>query len=253
VLVCQPPSGCHPTGEICREDVDCCGSATRPDGDSAGIECSKGADAAVGRCNAGNACTPAGGICRLQEIECSANANCCSGNVLQNATCKQDNLGIPRCLAAEVDCTDPDSYSGKACATSADCCNLPCVPNPDGDPAFVCGKGCVNADGACTTSADCCSGLPCNVMPGSSSGVCGDVPGSGTGGTGGTSGEAGAAGAESGGTSGNGGTGGSGGSGGTGGTGGTGSCALYGQGCDTTADCCNGVPCTRGYCIVDVR
>jgi hypothetical protein len=27
-------------------------------------------------------------------------------------------------------------------------------------------------------------------------------------------------------------------------------CALYGQTCSVTADCCNGVPCTAGKCII---
>jgi hypothetical protein len=240
VLICQPPSGCHPTGELCRENGDCCGSEGLPDGDVSGVACSREGDNELGRCDAGNSCTPAGGICRLQTIECSANANCCSGNVLQENTCKQDNLGIPRCLAVEVDCETPAAYVGSACASSADCCNLPCVPNPAGDPPFVCGESCVNVDGACTTSADCCSGSRCIVSPGSTSGSCGsDVP------------------PGSGGTGGGGGSGGTDGGGGVpegGGTGGTGTlCAEYGQGCSEASDCCNGVPCSNGFCLVEVR
>jgi hypothetical protein len=30
-------------------------------------------------------------------------------------------------------------------------------------------------------------------------------------------------------------------------------CALYGQICTTTADCCNGVPCTGGRCEVPIQ
>src|SRR5262249_3161274 len=139
VLICQPPSGCHPTGEICAKDTDCCGAKGLPNGDTANIHCSKAPGANLGRCDNGTACTPAGGICRLQTVECNANANCCAGNVLQKNTCKQDNLGIPRCLAAELNCADPSTYTGKACSSSADCCNLPCVPNPAGTPPFICG------------------------------------------------------------------------------------------------------------------
>jgi hypothetical protein len=240
VLICQPPSGCHPTGENCREDLDCCGAEGRPDGDTAAITCMKEGDNPVGRCNNGNSCTPAGGICRLQEIECNANANCCAGNVLQLNTCKQDNLGIPRCLAAEIDCTDPQNYVGQACASSADCCNLPCVPNPDGDPPFVCGgDSCVAAGGACTTTADCCRGLPCTILPGATSGICGGVitdggvPDSGVGGSTGTGGTSSTGGMP------------------TGGTGGT--CSSYGQACEMTSDCCNGVPCTNGFCRDEPR
>jgi len=176
VLICQPPSGCHPTGELCQSDLDCCGSETRPDGDTSQIVCNKEGSNPIGRCDNGNSCTPAGGICRLQAVECSANANCCAGNVLQNNTCVQDNLGIPRCLAAEIDCTDPANYVGEACASSADCCNLPCVPNPQGDPPFVCAGECVDSGGTCTNNADCCSGIPCLLSPGSTMGTCAAGP-----------------------------------------------------------------------------
>ena len=69
----------------------------------------------------------------------------------------QDNLGIPRCLTAEIDCTI--SHTGDPCATSADCCGLPCTPDSTG--TLVCNGTCIGQEGACTTSADCCSGLPC--------------------------------------------------------------------------------------------
>jgi hypothetical protein len=170
ITVCQPPSGCAPTGEICREDHDCCGSANQPDGGTSMITCSKLPGQTVGRCDNGNSCTPAGGICRLQSNECSQNANCCAGNVLQFNTCAEDNLGIPRCLTAEIDCTDPSQYEGETCATSADCCGLPCTPMGSGEfPPLVCGgMSCVPSGGVCTTTADCCSTLPCE------NGVCGE-------------------------------------------------------------------------------
>lgn len=231
VLICQPPSGCNPTGELCREDSDCCGSEGLPDGEVSQIKCSKEPGAELGRCNAGNSCTPAGGICRLQDLSCNANANCCSGNVLQEDTCKQDNLGIPRCLSAEVDCSDPTSYAGKECATSADCCNLPCVPNPEGTPQLICGAACVDDGETCTTTADCCKGFSCRLKPGSTSGTCGaEEPPPPT----------------------DDGTGGSGNSDGSGG-GATEICSEYGQSCTETADCCNGVPCTGGSCLQPIR
>lgn len=176
ILICQPPSGCRPTGEICQTDHDCCGSAEQPDGDSAMIICEKEGDNPFGRCTQGNACTPAGGICRMQDYECNANANCCAGNVLQFDTCAQDNLGIPRCLAAEVDCTDPSQYEGQPCATSADCCGLPCTPSSNDELApLVCGgDACQPTGGTCTTSADCCSTQPCVFPPDASVGTCGE-------------------------------------------------------------------------------
>jgi hypothetical protein len=178
VLVCQPPSGCRPTGEVCGDDADCCGSAANPDGEISDVRCSKVDGNSLGRCDAGNACTPAGGICRLQDQSCNENANCCAGNVLQFDTCKLDNLGIPRCLAAEIDCTDPSEYEGMNCATSADCCGLPCTPSGSGEfPPLICGgEQCVSSGGVCTTTADCCAGLPCVIEAGSSQGTCGDTP-----------------------------------------------------------------------------
>jgi hypothetical protein len=182
ILICQPPSGCRPTGEVCATDLDCCGAVGNPDGDTANVTCSKEGDNPLGRCTQGNACTPAGGICRLQSDSCAANANCCAGNVMQYNTCALDNLGIPRCLAAELDCStaDPADYIGLPCATSADCCDLlPCVSNNDPEfPQFVCGETtCIPEGGSCTTSADCCAPLPCIVPAGSTQGICGEDPG----------------------------------------------------------------------------
>jgi hypothetical protein len=172
VLICQPPSGCRPTGELCYTDSDCCGGPGQPDNNLSNVMCSKEPGYAVGRCDNGNSCSPAGAICRLQSVECNANANCCAGNVLQFDTCHQDSLGIPRCgVGVGVDCTDPASHAGQTCASSADCCGLPCVGNPE--TGFVCGSTCVAQGGACTTTADCCSGLPCTIPEGSTTGVCG--------------------------------------------------------------------------------
>ncbi|HEY3235735.1 MAG TPA: hypothetical protein VGJ84_13545, partial [Polyangiaceae bacterium] len=220
VLVCQPPSGCHPTGELCRSDVDCCGSATLPDGTSADTSCSKAPGAELGLCDQGHKCSPAGSICRLQTNSCNATDVCCSGNVQQYNTCKQDNLGIPRCtIQPNLDCTDPSAYVGKACASSADCCKLPCVPNPGGTPPYICGSACVPEGGTCTTTADCCAPLLCEIQPGSTNGTCkkplppppmdaGPPPPP--------------------------------------------PCAAYGQACMVDSDCCNGVPCMGNVCQIVV-
>jgi hypothetical protein len=79
----------------------------------------------------------------------------------------------------------------------------------------------------------------CTFAPGSTRGTCGDT---GTGGTG-SGGTSGMGGTSSGGSA----TGGS----STGGTGGT--CSAYGQACEMTSDCCNGVPCTNGFCLDEPR
>ena len=63
---------------------------------------------------------------------------------------------------------------------------------------------CVPPAGTCTATGDCCTGLVCNVAPGAGSGTCGAPPSSGDAGV----------------------------------------CALYGQGCNGSVPCCNGVQCT---------
>src|SRR5215472_3966283 len=39
-LICQPASGCHPVGDICLQDSDCCGSAGLPGGSGMPVTCS---------------------------------------------------------------------------------------------------------------------------------------------------------------------------------------------------------------------
>ena len=85
VLICQPPSGCRPTGEICRVDADCCGSPGLPGGNGS-VRCSKSAGEPVGRCDNGNACRGAGAVCKLATTSCNAENNCCAGNVNQDPT-----------------------------------------------------------------------------------------------------------------------------------------------------------------------
>jgi hypothetical protein len=79
----------------------------------------------------------------------------------------------------------------------------------------------------CTSNADCCPGTACDIPTGSTHGICGPCGGgSGDGGT----------------PPGDGGSGGY-----DGGTPDAG-CALYGQVCTTSADCCYALPCTNGRC-----
>jgi hypothetical protein len=236
VTVCQPPSGCRPTGEICRQDSDCCGFGGVQNVTGVGT-CSKANPTdRYGRCDNGNACRPAGAICKLNKQvwgndSCNAENNCCSGNVNQNPfVCMRDALGIPRCTISGTACTDGGSRAGQACASTADCCGLACVPNPSFDggtgdaaaPPFYCGTACVPASGACTSNADCCPGLPCVIPPGGSSGLCGGqltdgggviYPDGGLLGDGSvTSGDA-------------------------------GTCSFAGQQCTTSTDCCRGLTC----------
>jgi len=245
VQICQPPSGCRPTGEVCRGDADCCGFGG-VQGQTGVGNCSKAnASDPVGRCDNGNACRPAGAICKLASMSCNAENNCCAGNVNQNPlVCQQDLLGIPRCTMKGEGCSDAGSRTGQACATSADCCGLPCVPNPAfvvgsmGVPPFVCGAGeCVGTGASCTTGADCCPGLPCIMQPGSTRGTCGGAPPPPPP----PPGDAGQPPLPDGGTPpGN-------------DAGVPPGCANYGQICTVSGDCCNGIPCNGGRCVLIVN
>lgn len=179
--VCQPPSGCRPTGEICRDNADCCGAAGSPEPTGGPPNtCDKPAGAEFGRCNNGGSCREPGAICKAGSLlSCSAENNCCetlnqpSGNCNNTPEncCKQDALGIPRCLVAFVDCAQAIPPAGTTCATSADCCGNPCIANK------CLGTICVPRGGECTSNADCCPGLPCTVPPGATKGTCGGVTG----------------------------------------------------------------------------
>jgi hypothetical protein len=225
-LICQPASGCHVVGDLCLQDGDCCGSAGLPGGSHSPVTCVIAAPGAVGVCRNPMGCKPDGDVCKLQTSSCNASCDCCSGNCETQDTCKQDNVGVPRCAAAQC------VAAGGACASSANCCaGAPCVPNPvaGGTPPFVCaGTQCVTACGQCTNNADCCPGSSCVVGPGSTRGTCGPC-----GGVGGAPPDGGA------------------GPGGDGG-GDSGVCAQFGQLCQANSDCCNGVPCTSGRCEFEV-
>jgi hypothetical protein len=229
IPVCQPASGCHPTGEVCRADSDCCGwsgSAAAGVQVNGPVSCSKSSPTQeFGRCDNGGACREPGSICKPAEYQCSAENNCCEhpdfassycNNNPENC-CRRDALGIPRCLVKPGDCAAPVPVD-TVCATSADCCGKPCVNNK-------CTEACVPSAGECTTTADCCAGLPCTTPAGASKGYCGGalLPDGGVTPDGGT--------VLDGGTSADGGP-----------------CALFGQACSAAGDCCSGVPCTNGSC-----
>jgi hypothetical protein len=218
VLICQPATGCHVVGDLCRKDSDCCGSAGMPGAPKKPVTCDITAPNTVGICRNPEGCKPNGDVCKLATMSCNASCDCCAGNCETMDTCKQDKDGVPRC--ADLNCVG----AGASCASSADCCDgLPCVPDPkyvDGGtaPPFICGTTmCVNC-GACTSNADCCPGQTCALSGGSTDGICGPCTAGPDGGTDG------AVPLDS----------------------GVPHCALYGQDCKTSSDCCNDVPCSDG-------
>jgi hypothetical protein len=231
VYVCQPASGCHVNGDLCREDRDCCGAeGTGLPGDG-NVVCDKEPGRDVGICRNPMGCSPQGNVCHYQDYACSISSsrnNCC-GATGNSGACQLDALGVPRCNGLEA-CRG----AGETCASAADCCDgRRCVPDAEGQLRCATSDeptACVTRGGACSVNADCCPGVLCNVLPGSTQGVCGGS-GSGDPGAGGT------------------------GSGGSGGAGSgspdpepTYSCALYGQQCSQAADCC-----TAGLCVYPVQ
>lgn len=225
VNVCQPASGCHVTGDFCRQDLDCCGhDGTGLPGDGH-VTCEKAVGADLGICRNPLSCNPQGNVCHYQNYMCdgsSARANCCGGLGDKGGVCQLDTLGVPRCNGLGDTCR----AAGETCASADDCCNdVPCTPDaegvlrcfmpPPGEPA------CVPSAGGCTVNADCCPGGTCVRPVGSTMGTCGSttpppLPDGGTPDAGGN----------------------------------PPGCALYGQACDTGADCCNSVPCDQGICRV---
>lgn len=170
VLVCQPSTGCREVGDVCYRDQDCCGGPGNPDSAS-NVRCIKEATSPVGRCGTATTCTPAGTSCKIATSSCNTQSNCCSGASTQVDSCRPDVLGVARCLAtAALDCANPSSRVGAQCATTADCCNLPCLPTASG---FACAGQCSGQGASCTTTADCCVGLPCNLAAGATQGTCG--------------------------------------------------------------------------------
>ena len=160
VLVCEPESGCHPSGELCHRNSDCCDQVCIFDTPDAGS----------GLCSNPTGCKPNGNICRIATSICNATSSCCSGLVDTADTCQPDDNGTLRCSIPRDGgaCLD----AGSACATSSDCCNrAPCVPN--GDAGLNCYNAtCVPNGAACTTDADCCRGTQCYLAGAGTTGTC---------------------------------------------------------------------------------
>lgn len=246
VDICQPASGCHVTGDLCLKDTDCCGGDKTSGLPGAGNgSCHIEAGAKIGICTnpvngGGNACNPEGNVCHYLAdpgyacTSSSARSDCCGPETPKAQMCKLDSLGVPRCFAGG-DC----HKASDVCAAAADCCNnAPCVPDDTG--ALHCAAvACIPTGGGCTINGDCCPGGICNRPVGSTVGSCATTTTPPTGGSGGAS---------------SGGSGGSAPTAGTAGTAGTpGTCALYGQICAQDGDCCDGIPCTNGQCVVVVK
>ena len=250
VDICQPASGCHVTGDLCKQDTDCCGGDATSGLPGAGNgRCQIEAGAKIGICSnpvngGGGACNPEGNICHYKADEgyacnsSSARSDCCGPETPKALMCKLDALGVPRCLGIGDQCHE----RGDVCASAADCCdNVPCVPDATGALRCLDEGACVPTSGSCTINGDCCPGGLCHREPGSSVGTCTSSapPPVGSGGSG-------SGGASNGGEN-------NGGSSGSAGNPPVSVCSEYGQICSQNSDCCNGIPCTGGICAVVVK
>jgi hypothetical protein len=227
---------------LCRTDNDCCGATgTGLPGDG-NVRCEIEAGATIGVCRNPTGCNPQGNVCHYKDYACSVSSSrndCCAapGN---SGVCQLDRLGVPRCNGLGDSCRD----AGDTCASSDDCCNdLPCVADSDGvlRCATKTDDGCVAAGGTCTISGDCCRGSMCVTELGSTRGTCStsEPPPPANGGAGGSGGGAAGSGGSAAGSGGS----------AAGEPGGAPTCAVYGQQCQVSGDCCSSVPCTDGYCM----
>jgi hypothetical protein len=159
--VCQPAAGCHPMGDTCTQDSDCCGSAGMPGAGTTPVTCSFQSACGIGVCTNATGCMPAGEACKLTTSSCAVAANCCSRLGAGATGCAADNTGVGRCMiTSDGGCGD----AGASCASSADCCGgSPCVPSgTDAGAPLVCGAASCQAIGSpCTNYADCCVGSVC--------------------------------------------------------------------------------------------
>jgi hypothetical protein len=181
VSVCQVTSGCRLQGELCTETADCCPGPDQ--GTELGtMECVLASGADIGRCRNPNGCVPVGSVCKGGN---SAPADCCACDSPKWKCCHPDNSGVWRCAGGSSGpcpggmdgtpgcCIEP----GGQCSYSAECCNgNPCTPDDLG--VLRCGATqCVPQGGVCTSTSDCCTGLECIIEPGQTTGTCGtNVP-----------------------------------------------------------------------------
>ena len=211
-------------------------------GPSSDVRCMIAAGQTFGVCDYQTVvCSPAGAICKPGNgtiggsQSCSTKTDCCAGNDNQTPSCQIDSSGIPRCLVEpglpDGGCT-PKAL-GTSCGSSADCCGKPCLATGDPAKPYACGASCQMQGTTCTTNGDCCNGLPCALPPGAASGICGGtvLPDGGVSDAAPPGTDGGVVNPPDSGTDAS-----------------TGTCALYGQTCAVSGDCCSGVPCTNGTC-----
>jgi hypothetical protein len=213
VLVCQPASGCHIEGDLCQSSADCCGGAGSGTPGAGLVQCVINPGSTLGACRSPTGGSDAGHSCLPNGDVCKLSTMSCSKSCDCCAgNCETQDTCKPDNLGIPRCANAQCANAGGVCSSSADCCNgLPCVPNPnagDGGAEFVCYTS------SCVPACGACT-VNADCCSGE---TCNIAQGS----VSGTCGPCGG--------------------------GDAGTCALYGQGCTSPSDCCNGVPCFNGRC-----
>ena len=172
--VCQQAQGCRQTGELCRNDEECCGgdSAAALPG-SGNVSCEKASGEDFGICRNAMSCSPEGNVCHIQDYACSVSAasnKCCAADGSE-AECVLDAQGVPRCLGLGTACRAED----EPCAFDLDCCQGRCLPNSAGELRCQDSEQCQSEGDFCTSTADCCPGTLCQRSREEAFGLCSSV------------------------------------------------------------------------------
>lgn len=158
--VCAQAKGCRQTGELCSDDLDCCGGDPDASLPGAGnVVCTKGSGESWGICRNALSCSPQGNVCHIQNYACgvSAASNKCCGQDENEGVCRLDGDGIPRCTGLGSSC----QVLGDSCAMSEDCCEGLCLPSDTG--ALICqlSGSCLPLEARCTATSECCPEAKC--------------------------------------------------------------------------------------------
>lgn len=169
--VCALAKGCRQTGELCADDLDCCGGDPDAALPGAGnVTCEKRSDGQWGICRNAVSCSPQGNVCHIQDYACgvSAAANKCCSVDGSDGVCRLDDDGVPRCDGLGSTC----QLEGDDCATNGDCCSGRCLPAVDGALHCQQSGACVEAEDPCTATSECCPTMWCLREAGGAFGHC---------------------------------------------------------------------------------
>jgi hypothetical protein len=137
---CGALGGCLPFGELCHGDAECCNDVVNG---GPGVCSIFNEEEGVGVCNNPGGCAPAGELCEPNTNEC------CPGMPEGAMYCLPTLSDVLRCWGNDGDCMPTDGM----CTNDDDCCFGVCTDGACEDvPCFDDGHGCAFGD-------QCCSGV----------------------------------------------------------------------------------------------